>query len=83
MVVPPSWQPSEFNDERTRQQRVEKNIRRDTRRSWMLVIAGVVLILGLIPAILFDLPGLGIILVPLGMFMIIGGAIQLIFERGD
>ena len=83
MVVPPSWQPDEFNDERTRQDRAEKNVRRDARGSWTLVIVGILLILGLIPAILVNLPGLGIILVPLGMFMIIGGAIQLIFERGD
>lgn len=83
MVVPPGWQPEEFNTEQRRQARAENNVRAERGRSRLLVIVGVLLIVAEIPAILLGWPGLGIILVPMGLFMVIGGVLQLALERGD
>ncbi|MGH9175473.1 MAG: hypothetical protein ACRD1H_14000 [Vicinamibacterales bacterium] len=82
MVVPPIWQDDNPRDERERQEIVARNVQAERRRSWALVAGGAVVLLGMLPAILAGLPGLGILIVPLGLFMLIGGAIQLIFERG-
>lgn len=82
MVVPPIWEQDNPRDERERQQIVERNVRSETRRSWTLIIGGGVLLASLLPAVLVGFPGLGILIVPTGLFMVIGGAIQLLFERG-
>lgn len=82
MVVPPIWQQDNPRDERERQQIVERNVRSEHRRSWALVIGGALLLACMLPAILAGLPGLGILIVPTGLFMVIGGGIQLLFERG-
>ena len=82
MVVPPIWQDDNPRDERERQEIVARNVRAERRRSWLLVAGGVIVLLGMLPAILAGLPGVGILIIPLGLFMLIGGAIQLLFERG-
>ena len=82
MVVPPIWQDDNPRDERERQEIVARNVRSEQRRSLALVIGGLLVLASLLPAILAGLPGLGIIIVPTGLFMVIGGGIQLLFERG-
>lgn len=82
MVVPPIWRDENPRDERQRQEIVARNVRGNQRRARLLVACGVLLLLCMLPAILAGLPGLGLILVPTGLFMIIGGSIQLLFERG-
>lgn len=82
MVVPPIWQEENPRDERERQEIVARNVRGEQRRSWALIIGGAILLACLLPAMLAGLPGLGIVIVPTGLFMMIGGAIQVLFERG-
>lgn len=82
MVLPPIWEQDDPREERERQTIVARNVRSESRRSWALVIGGVVLLICMIPALLVGLPGLGIIIIPTGLFMVIGGGIQLLFERG-
>lgn len=82
MVVPPIWQDDNPRDERQRQEIVARNVRGERRRSLALVIGGALLLACLLPAVLAGWPGLGIIIIPAGLFMIIGGGIQLLFERG-
>lgn len=82
MVVPPIWQEDNSRDERERQEIVARNVRSEQRRSLALVIGGFVVLACLLPAALAGLPGLGIVIVPTGLFMVIGGGIQLLFERG-
>ena len=82
MVVPPIWRDENPRDERQRQEIVARNVRGNQRRARLLVACGVLLLVCLIPAILAGLPGLGLLLVPTGLFMFIGGGIQLLFERG-
>jgi hypothetical protein len=83
VVVPPGWQPEEFNTEQRRQERAERNVHSERGRSRLLVIGGALLLAAELPAILAGWSGLGLILVPLGLFMAIGGAIQLLLERGE
>jgi hypothetical protein len=82
MVVPPIWQEDNPRDERERQEIVARNVRSERRRSWLLIIGGALILACMIPAVLAGLPGLGLLIVPIGLFMIIGGAIQISFERG-
>jgi hypothetical protein len=82
MVVPPIWQDENPRDERQRQEIVARNVRGERRRSMALVIGGALLLASLLPAVLAGWPGLGIIIIPTGLFMMIGGGIQLLFERG-
>jgi predicted phage tail protein len=82
LVVPPIWQEDNPRDERQRQEIVARNVRSERRRSLALVIGGLLVLACMLPAVLAGLPGLGIIIVPTGMFMVIGGGIQLLFERG-
>lgn len=82
MVVPPIWRDENPRDERERQEIVARNVRGNRRRALALIIAGGVLLVLMVPALLAGLPGLGLILVPTGIFMMIGGGIQLLFERG-
>ena len=82
MVVPPIWQEDNPRDERERQEIVARNVRGERHRSLALVIGGALVLACLLPAVLAGLPGLGILIVPTGMFMVIGGGIQLLFERG-
>jgi hypothetical protein len=82
MVVPPIWQDDIPRDERERQEIVARNVRSERRRSLALVIGGFILLAMMLPAILAGLPGLGLIIVPTGLFMVIGGGVQLLFERG-
>lgn len=82
MVVPPLWQQDNPRDERERHEIVERNVRGERRRSWALIGGGGLLLACMLPAILAGLPGLGILIIPTSLFMLIGGAIQLLFERG-
>jgi predicted phage tail protein len=82
MVVPPIWQDDIPRDERERQEIVARNVRSERRRSLAVVIGGAILLTLMLPAILVGLPGLGLIIVPTGLFMVIGGGVQLLFERG-
>lgn len=82
MVVPPLWQEDNPRDERERQAIVARNVRSERRRSWALMIGGAILLAGMLPAILAGWPGLGIVIVPTGLFMMIGAGIQILFERG-
>ena len=82
MVVPPIWQDDNPRDERQRQEIVARNVRSERRRSLALVAGGAILLAMMLPAILAGLPGLGLIIVPTGLFMVIGGGVQLLFERG-
>jgi hypothetical protein len=73
--------PNDAEDEMARERRLEA---RDFRRSgywrWVLVGGWIVLSVWGVCA-LFGLPGTGIVLVPVGMFMILGSGIQLLLER--
>lgn len=83
MVIPPGWQPDEFHTEQRRQARAERNVRGERRRSrWLIVLGALVAALQL-PWELIGLPGLGIVTMPIGVFMMIGGALQLLLERGE
>lgn len=82
MVVPPIWQQDNPRDEHERQEIAARNVRGEQRRSWALIIGGTLLLACMLPAVLAGLPGLGILIVPTGLFMLIGGGIQLLFERG-
>jgi hypothetical protein len=82
MVVPPIWQEDNPRDERERQEIVARNVRSERRRSWLLIVGGALILACMIPALLAGLPGLGLLIVPIGLFMVIGGAIQISFERG-
>jgi predicted phage tail protein len=82
MVVPPIWQDDIPRDERERQEIVARNVRSERRRSLAVVIGGAILLATMLPATLVGLPGLGLIIVPTGLFMVIGGGVQLLFERG-
>ena len=82
MVVPPIWQEDNPRDERERQEIVARNVRSEQRRSRALVIGGALVLACMLPAVLAGLPGLGLVIIPTGLFMVIGGGIQLLFERG-
>ena len=82
MVVPPIWQEDNPRDERERQEIVARNVRSEQRRSRALVIGGALVLACMLPAVLAGLPGSGLIIIPTGLFMVIGGGIQLLFERG-
>lgn len=83
MVVPPQWQPEEFHTEQRRQARAERNVLGERRRSIGLIAGGALVVALQLPWVLIGLPGLGIITMPIGLFMMIGGGIQLLLERGE
>jgi uncharacterized membrane protein HdeD (DUF308 family) len=73
--------PNPLNDETEHERRLAG---RDFTRSgyWRWVCIGGVVVLAVFGVLaLAGLPGTGLILVPVGLFMIIGGGIQLLLER--
>jgi len=73
--------PNDADDETARERRLES---RDFGKSryWRWVFAGGWVVLAAFGVcLLVGLPGAGVVLVPVGLFMIIGSGIQLLLER--
>ena len=73
--------PNDSEDEMARERRLDS---RDFRRSgyWRWVFAGGFIVLAVWGVcLLIGLPGTGLVLVPVGMFMILGSGIQLLLDR--
>ena len=78
MVVP--HVPNPFDDDAQRSQRVEQHL--DDSRRWRLVFFGGWLVLGIFGLLaLLGYPGAGLVLVPIGAGMILGGAVQMFLDR--
>jgi len=73
--------PNDAEDEMARERRLES---RDFRKSryWRWVFVGGWVVLAAFGILaLVGLPGTGVVLVPVGMFMILGSGIQLLLDR--
>ena len=73
--------PNDAEDEMARERRLES---RDFRKSryWRWVFVGGWVVLAAFGILaLVGLPGTGVVLVPVGMFMILGSGIQLVLDR--
>jgi len=73
--------PNDSEDEMARERRLES---RDFRKSryWRWVFVGGWVVLAAFGILaLVGLPGTGVVLVPVGMFMILGSGIQLVLDR--
>ena len=73
--------PNDSEDEMARERRLES---RDFRKSryWRWVFVGGWVVLAAFGILaLVGLPGRGVVLVPVGMFMILGSGIQLLLDR--
>ena len=73
--------PNDSEDEMARERRLES---RDFRKSryWRWVFVGGWVVLAAFGILaLVGLPGTGVVLVPVGMFMILGSGIQLLLDR--
>jgi len=72
--------PNPFDDEMQRAQRVDQNL--DTSRFTGIVFFGGWLVVAVFGALaLVGYPGTGLVLVPIGVGMIIGGGVQLLLDR--
>jgi|GraSoiStandDraft_28_1057319.scaffolds.fasta_scaffold1032064_1 type IV secretory pathway TrbF-like protein len=72
--------PNPFDDDAQRTERLGQNL--DDSRRWRLVFFGGWLVLGVFGLlVLLGYPGSGVVLVPIGVGMIIGGGIQLVLDR--
>jgi hypothetical protein len=78
-AVPPVRNP--FDDDAQRLTRAEANVDTSSRYWRWVLIAGGVLLLVWAALAMAGLPGTGVFLVPIGVFMILGSAIQLLTNR--
>ncbi len=78
--VPPQI-PNRYDDDEQRLRRLEAQETDDRRRSLALVIGGLLVLTTLIPLVLTGWSGVGVVLVPIGLGMIIGGGVQLVTAR--
>ena len=77
----PAIVPNPFDDDAKRQQRLEANLPISSRRSLAIIIGGCACLLAFAVAAAFGLPGAGVVLVPVGMLLLIGGGIELLLSR--
>ena len=72
--------PNPFDDDAQRTQRLGQHL--DDSRRWRLVFVLGWLVLGVFGLLaLLGYPGAGVVLVPIGVGMIVGGGIQLVLDR--
>ena len=72
--------PNPFDDDAQRTERLEQQL--ETSRRWRLVFFVGWLVLGVFGLLaLLGYPGVGLVLVPIGAGMVIGGGIQLVLDR--
>ncbi len=64
-----------------RELRTEAEVGNQTRRSKVIFGGGIVVLLGFAACAVLGLPGAGVILVPIGMGMLLGGGIELLLGR--
>ncbi len=67
--------------EAQRDARIEAQLGSNTTRSKVIVIGGIVALLAFAICAFNGLPGAGVILVPIGMGMLLGGGLELLLGR--
>ena len=77
----PAIVPNPFDDDTSRQQRLEANLPISSRRALAIVIGGCACLIAFAVAAAFGFPGAGAALVPLGIMLLIGGGIELLLSR--
>jgi hypothetical protein len=77
----PAIVPNPFDDDASRQQRLEANLPVSSRRALAIVIGGCLCLIAFAIAALRGFPGAGAALVPLGMLLLLGGGIELLLSR--
>jgi hypothetical protein len=73
--------PNPYDDEAQRAKRLEAQSEESPLRSWTLFIGGWVALVAFGVLMLVGLPGAGLILVPIGIGLILGGGIPLFLDR--
>jgi len=67
--------------EAEREQRIEAQLGTNTLRSRLIVVGGIVALIAFAVCAATGFPGAGVILVPIGMGMLLGGGIELLLAR--
>ena len=78
--VPPQI-PNRYDDDEQRLRRLEAQESEGRRRSLLLFVGGWLVLAALIPFALTGWAGVGLVLVPIGLGMILGGGLQLFTDR--
>jgi hypothetical protein len=71
--------PNPYDDEDRRRERVEAQLEQTTSRRSLVIFVGGWIILGVFGLLVWSgLPGSGVLLVPIGLGMILGGGLELV-----
>jgi len=73
--------PNRYDTDEQRMKRLEAQDEDSPRRTWLLFLAGLLLLLLMIPASLIGWGGVGLILVPIGLVLTLVGGIMLLVAR--
>jgi hypothetical protein len=79
MVIPRIPNPHDTDEQRMA--RLEAQDEDSPRRTWLLFLSGVILLVLMIPASLAGWGGVGVILVPIGLILALGAGITLLVAR--
>jgi hypothetical protein len=77
----PAIVPNPFDDDASRQQRLEANLPISSRRAGAIVVGGCACLIAFAVAAVLGFPGAGVALVPLGLLLLLGGGIELLLSR--
>jgi MYXO-CTERM domain-containing protein len=73
--------PNRYDTDEQRMKRLEAQDEDSPRRTWLLFLAGLLLLLLMIPASLIGWGDVGLILVPIGLVLTLVGGITLLVAR--
>jgi hypothetical protein len=73
--------PNDAEDEMARERRLESRDFGSSRYWRWVLVGGLVVLAAWGVCVLVGLPGMGLVLVPVGIFMILGSGIQLLLDR--
>jgi hypothetical protein len=77
----PARVPNPFDDDAQREQRVDAQLPIGSRRAALIVGGGCAALIGFFAAWLAGYPGVGAVLVPIGLVMVLLGGIELFLGR--
>ena len=73
--------PNRYDTDEQRMKRLEAQDEDSPRRTWLLFLAGLLLLLLMIPASLLGWGDVGLVLVPIGLVLTLVGGIMLLVAR--
>ena len=81
MPILPAIVPNPYDDDAQRQRRADANLPVTSRRAAAILGGGCLMLIAFLVLVPLGYPGSGVVLIPTGMLLIIGGSIELLLSR--